>query len=57
MNLIKNALKFTSEGTIKVKAVYDDYSDSPTLAIEVIDTGLGIAAEDMNKLFTRFGKL
>ena len=57
MNLIKNALKFTTEGTIKVKAVYDDCSESPTLAIEVIDTGLGIAAEDMKQLFTRFGKL
>ena len=30
---------------------------SETLTVDVADTGVGIAAEDFPKLFTRFGKL
>ena len=58
MNLIKNALKFTSKGSIKIKAVYnDELIASPELSVEITDTGVGFAAEDIDKLFTRFGKL
>lgn len=55
VNLVKNALKFTSDGIIRVNASYE--GETSTLLVEVIDTGKGIAAEDFPKLFTRFGKL
>ena len=56
MNLIRNAIKFTSQGSIELKVMYDG---PPTnmLHISVHDTGSGIAAEDMSTLFTKFGKL
>jgi signal transduction histidine kinase len=44
MNLIKNAIKFTREGRIDVKAIYNDDQQSPSLIVEISDTGHGIAA-------------
>ena len=55
INLVKNALKFTSEGSIKIKTEYRD--DLSLLVVHVIDTGAGIIREDFPKIFTRFGKL
>ena len=53
MNLVKNALKFTTNGTIRITVGYDNHM----LLGRVEDTGVGIAPEDIPKLFTRFGKL
>ena len=53
-NLIDNALKFTPEGgeiTIKTEKQEDD------LLLSVIDTGLGIAQENRDKVFTKFGQV
>ena len=55
INLVKNALKFTKEGYIKLVAAYDDVSQ--LLLVHVIDNGKGIADQDMAKLFKMFGKL
>ena len=44
MNLLSNALKFTSTGFIKIKAKKDEYTD--TLKFAIRDTGIGIAEED-----------
>lgn len=55
INLVKNATKFTSQGHIKIMASY--HQDEENLVMQVEDTGVGIAKEDMRKLFTRFGKL
>ena len=49
INLLKNAYKFTKEGYIHIKASYDFSIGS--LIVHVQDTGAGIAAEDMPKLF------
>jgi signal transduction histidine kinase len=50
-NLISNAWKYTPEGgQITVKAHADDES----VYVEVIDTGIGISAEDQAKLFSQF---
>lgn len=56
MNLIKNALKFTTTGSIVLKMTYSHEPDH-LLIVHVKDTGTGIAKEDFPKLFTRFGKL
>lgn len=53
--MVKNALKFTSKGTIAVKATYDVRSEC--LIVHVEDTGVGIEAHDIPKLFSKFGKL
>jgi len=54
LNLISNSIKFTRRGYIKIiaKAINVD-----TLEISIEDTGVGISAEDMKKLFMDFGKL
>lgn len=49
-NLIRNAVKFTDEGTITVTLdKKDDYA-----IVSVIDTGKGIDSEIMPRLFTKF---
>ncbi|HEY9721646.1 MAG TPA: ATP-binding protein [Oscillatoriaceae cyanobacterium] len=54
INLIDNAIKFTPRGgAIGVRA----YRRDECLITEVTDTGIGIAAEDIPKLFTRFRQL
>ncbi|MFH2202055.1 MAG: ATP-binding protein [Elusimicrobiota bacterium] len=49
-NLLNNAVKFTERGTIAVAAA----EDADGLRICVEDTGPGIAAEDMPRLFSSF---
>jgi len=56
INLIGNAIKFTSQGSIKV-TVRENSDELDYLIISVTDTGLGIHEKDMNKLFQMFGKL
>lgn len=60
INLVKNALKFTTEGKIEIKATFiiDELNlKESMLQIDISDTGVGIAEEDICKLFTQFGKL
>jgi signal transduction histidine kinase len=49
-NLLNNAMKFTSSGTIGLRAGVDDNE----LHIEVWDTGVGIALEDQERVFEKF---
>ena len=49
VNLVKNALKFTKQGFIKLKIYFDDQAQN--LIVHVLDTGVGIAAEDFQKIF------
>jgi PAS domain S-box-containing protein len=51
-NLVSNAIKFTDEGTITISAQYNEADDH--VQIKVKDTGVGIAPEDLSKLFHRF---
>lgn len=53
-NLIHNAIKFTpTGGEIRVSATA---SDAQTLTVKVADTGVGIAPEDLPRVFERFYK-
>ena len=56
-NLVGNAVKFTDNGYIKVKAIaenQDDIHSSVDLRIEVIDTGIGIPKHELNNIFENF---
>ncbi|MEH2179055.1 GAF domain-containing protein [Nostoc sp.] len=55
MNLISNAIKFTSAGEVLVQAELRSLSlTTATIHFAITDTGLGISPEDQRKLFTPF---
>lgn len=57
-NLINNAVKFTSVGQIVVDVVKTvEINHSIELFFTVMDTGIGIAQEDMDKLFKSFSQV
>ncbi len=56
--LLSNAIKFTSDGGVRVKvAAIDDTADTIRLRIAVADTGIGISEANMGKLFVRFSQV
>jgi len=58
-NLLTNAIKYTEKGTINltIKCVNDLKNNLSTLIVTCQDTGRGIKAEYINKLFTKFERL
>jgi PAS domain S-box-containing protein len=55
LNYTANAVKFTHQGSIIVRLrSLEDTAGSLLLRCEVIDTGIGISAEDQKRLFTAF---
>lgn len=52
-NLLSNALKFTFEGSITVTS----RRDADDAVIEVSDTGTGVPADEMPRLFERFHRI
>ena len=56
--LLSNAIKFTSDGGVRVKiASIDDKDDMIKLRMAVADTGIGISDANMSKLFVRFSQV
>jgi two-component system, sensor histidine kinase and response regulator len=54
MNLIGNAIKFTDRGAVEVVARLNERDVSPRLAIDVIDSGIGIASDSLERIFEPF---
>ncbi|MEQ9556080.1 MAG: PAS domain S-box protein [Rhodospirillales bacterium] len=55
LNLLSNAVKFTrAKGRVAVSAAYDE---GRGLVVSVTDTGIGIAAEDLDQVFEPFVQL
>ncbi|MHC0064314.1 GAF domain-containing protein [Nostoc sp. UIC 10890] len=55
MNLISNAIKFTSNGEVVLRAeLRSQSSTTATVYFAITDTGLGITPEDQSKLFKPF---
>lgn len=53
-NLIKNAIKFTKEGSIEIGYNLNVTGSNAELIFYVKDTGIGILPENMNIIFERF---
>ena len=54
-NLIGNAVKFTQNGFVSINVTIDDNSaDSADVKIEVMDTGIGIHKDNIDKIFDSF---
>ncbi len=57
-NLLTNAVKYTPEGTVRLKmSALKIENDILQLEVSVSDTGIGIKEEDMEKLFVSFQRL
>ncbi len=56
-NLVSNAIKFTQEGQVSVRASCTAHPDGVALIIEVRDTGIGICEEDAAQLFKPFAQV
>ncbi|RRR78358.1 MAG: PAS domain-containing sensor histidine kinase [Candidatus Viridilinea halotolerans] len=63
LNLLHNAVKFTADGgTVSITATLTfgesgTQPNSPSLQVSVIDTGIGIPAKDLPRIFERFYKV
>jgi len=56
-NLLSNAFKFTREGTVELGITCEREGDIIWLTAWVSDTGAGIKPDDMDRLFTVYGKM
>lgn len=55
VNLISNAVKFTDAGGKITVRAYEDEAEG--LVLKVVDTGIGIAEEDLKHVLSRFGQV
>jgi len=55
-NLLSNAIKFTSKGQVQLGAQGDVAEDQLWLRLWVQDTGMGISAQDQQRLFNPFSQ-
>ncbi|EGM71541.1 putative sensory/regulatory protein [Shewanella sp. HN-41] len=53
INLIGNAVKFTCEGTVTVRVFPQD---TTKVTFEIIDTGIGMSPEQLNRVFEAFAQ-
>lgn len=56
LNLLSNAAKFTSRGTITLSVARHEREGGDRLVIEVRDTGIGMSEEGLKKLFQAFSQ-
>lgn len=55
-NIIGNAVKFTSTGSISISALVGGTTEAQKIEITITDTGIGIAAEHHEEIFGEFSQ-
>ena len=56
-NLVSNALRYSSEGTVTIKVTSSSHPAGCLLRLEVSDHGLGIAEDQIDNLFKDFSQI
>ncbi|MBX3385297.1 MAG: PAS domain-containing protein [Phycisphaeraceae bacterium] len=56
MNIVGNAIKFTNQGEIVLSVHGEEEVARPRLVFEVRDTGIGMTAEQIDRLFSPFSQ-
>ncbi|MCG8525523.1 MAG: ATP-binding protein [Opitutales bacterium] len=59
MNLLGNAIKFTKEGSVKIRCFSKPIADSDNeiyVYFEIIDTGIGVSTEKIESIFQPFSQ-
>ncbi|MBE9576311.1 ATP-binding response regulator [Flavobacterium proteolyticum] len=54
INLVSNALKFTKKGKVTLSLFLEIRDNNAFLKLEVVDTGIGIPEEYLDKIFEKF---
>ncbi len=57
LNILDNAVKYTSEGTVTLRVSADTRDEKTALTVVVSDTGRGMKPEDLKRLFTPFQRI
>jgi CheY-like chemotaxis protein len=57
INLVNNAIKFTPAGSVRIQVAPESKGQDPTrLTLSVQDTGIGIAPEQIDRIFEQFAQ-
>ncbi|MBR6228310.1 MAG: response regulator [Eubacterium sp.] len=56
-NILTNAVKYTEKGSVELIVDYTDLEDSIKLSFTVIDTGIGMKQESIEKLFSPYQRI
>jgi signal transduction histidine kinase len=56
LNLLSNAAKFTNKGTIVLTVLMRPHNNGERLILEVTDNGIGIAPENLRRIFDDFSQ-
>ncbi len=56
LNLMSNAFKFTAKGSVSLRVSVEPEAPATTLRFEVADTGIGIPADRIDRLFKSFSQ-
>ena len=54
MNLVSNAIKFTSSGGVRIQASFEQDGVRPQVRFRVIDSGIGMTEEQCSRIFEEF---